>query len=327
MNRTKILGTGSFLPKKIVTNDDLAKNLDTSDEWIVSRTGIRERRVVSDGETCSDLAYHASLQALKAAGKTAQDLDMIIVATLTPEQRVPATSCMLQEKLKATKACVYDINVSCSGFVYALSVADQYIKTGEKKTILVVGAEVMTSVIDPQDRSTTILFGDGAGAAVLVPTDKDEHVLLSTHLFSNGSLHGLLEVPKGGSNAPWTPELLERKEHLVKMKGKEVFKEAVKSMSEASEIALKKAGFTMDDVALFIPHQANMRIINAIARRLHCPEEKIFVNLDKYGNTSSASIPVALDEVVRQGLIKSGDLMLIATFGAGFAWGSALVRW
>lgn len=327
MKKTKILGTGSYLPKKILTNQEIAKIVDTSDDWIVSRTGIKERHIAQEGETCSELAYQASLKALEDAKLSPQDLDMIIVATLTPEKRLPATACLLQNKLKAKNAAVYDISAACSGFIFGMSIADQYIKTGELKNILVVGTEIMTKVLNWKDRSTCILFGDGAGAAILGHSDKEEKIVLSTHLFSNGSLYPLLEMPAGGTGMDWTPDIFERGEHLVKMKGKEVFREAVERMTDACGIALEKAKFSIKDIDLFIPHQANIRIIDAIARKLKCPQEKIFVNVDRYGNTSAASIPIALDEAIREGRIKKGYLILIATFGAGFAWGSALIRW
>jgi len=246
---------------------------------------------------------------------------------MTPDQRLPSASFLLQDKLKAKKAAVYDIAVACSGYVFALSIADQYIKTGEMKKILVVGVEVMSEVIDWEDRSTCVLFGDGAGAVVLGAGQTEERSIVSTHLFSNGSLHYLLNIPGGGSAAKWTPESLKRKDHFVKMKGKEVFRVAVESMADACKTALHKAGLTLSDISLFIPHQANIRIIQAVARKLNCSSDKVFVNLDKYGNMSAASIAVALDEAVRQSRIKKGDLVLIATFGAGFAWGSALIRW
>ena len=253
---------------------------------------------------------------------------MIILATLTPDKRLPASANFLQEKLGAKNAAVFDINVACSGFVYGMSIAMQYIRTGEMKHVLVVGAEVMTEILNWKDRGTCILFGDGAGAAILGPAEaSDEHELLSTHLFSNGALWPLLNIPAGGTEMPWTAEVFERGDHLVQMKGKEVFKEAVKSMISASEIALRKANLKISDIDVFIPHQANLRIIDAISKRLDFPKEKIFVNVDKYGNTSAASIPLALDEAVRTSFIKKGNLILIVTFGAGFAWGSALVKW
>ncbi|MBI3017686.1 MAG: ketoacyl-ACP synthase III, partial [Deltaproteobacteria bacterium] len=257
-----------------------------------------------------------SLKALDDAALTPNDLDMIIVATLTPEKRLPSTACLLQDKLQgsatqAKKAAVYDIGVACSGFVYGMSIADQYIKTGAMNRILVVGTEVMSKVLNWKDRSTCILFGDGAGAAVFGPAERDEKIILSTHLFSDGSLHSLLGIP----------------DQWVEMDGKQVFRQAIESMAQASKLALEKAHKTIDDIDLFIPHQANSRIIEAIAKRLKCPEEKIFTNVDKYGNTSGASIPIALDEAVKQGRLQKGDLLLIATFGAGFAWGSALIQW
>ena len=327
MKKTKILGTGSYLPKKVLTNEDLSKLVDTTDEWIVSRTGIRERRVVETGETCSHLAHQASLAALKMANVSVEEIDIIIFATLSADQRLPGASYLLQDKLKAKHASAFDINAACSGFVFALSIGDQFIKTGFAKKILVIGAEVLSRVLDWNDRSTCILFGDGAGAVVLGTTEAQEHAVLSTHLFSNGSLHHLLEIPGGGTANEWTAESFARKEHFVKMTGKEVFKEAVESMTMASRIALEKGGLTIEDVDLFIPHQANERIIHAVAKKLKCPEKNIFLNLNKYGNTSAASIPIALDEAVRQERIKKGDLVLLASFGAGFSWGSSLLQW
>src|SRR3989338_2371289 len=303
MKKTTILGTGSYVPSRVLTNHDLSQILDTNDEWIMSRTGIRERRIVAEGQTCSDLAYEASLKALKDAAVRADALDMIILATLTPEKRLPSAAFLLQDKLKAKKAAVYDIGVACSGFVYGLSIADQYIKTGEMNRILVVGTEVMSKVVDWKDRSTCILFGDGAGAVVLGSAEREEKLLLSTHLFSNGSLYRFLEIP----------------DQWVKMDGKQVFREAITCMVEASRLALEKSHKTISDIDLFIPHQANSRIMEAVAKRLKCPLEKVFINVDKYSNTSAASIPLALDEAVKQGRLKPGDLLLIATFGAGFA--------
>ena len=309
MRNVKIVSTGSYVPQKILTNQDLSKRVETSDEWIVSRTGIRERRVIAKGQTCSDLAFEASKSALQKAGLSPEDLDMIILATLTPDKRLPASANFLQEKLGAKNAAVFDINVACSGFVYGMSIAMQYIRTGEMKHVLVVGAEVMTEILNWKDRGTCILFGDGAGAAILGPAEaSDEHELLSTHLFSNGALWPLLNIPAGGTEMPWTAEVFERGDHLV-------------------QIALRKANLKISDIDVFIPHQANLRIIDAISKRLDFPKEKIFVNVDKYGNTSAASIPLALDEAVRTSFIKKGNLILIVTFGAGFAWGSALVKW
>ena len=324
--KTKILGTGSYLPPKVLTNHDISKFLDTNDDWIVSRTGIKERHIV-EGETCSDLAYEASLRALKESQVHVDDLDMIILATLTSEKRVPGTSFLLQDKLKAKKAAVYDIDVACSGFVFGLSIADQYIRNENQKNILVVGTEVMSKVLDWRDRTTCILFGDGAGAAVLGPSQGDERTILSTHLFSNGSLFHLLEIPGGGTAMPWTAEGLIRGDHFVKMQGKEVYRVAVESMTQSSQLALQKGGFTIADVDVFIPHQANLRIMDGVAKRLQIPEKKVFMNVDRVGNTSGASIAIALDEAIHQKKIKQGDLVLLTTFGAGFAWGSALIRW
>ena len=329
MHKTKIVGTGSFVPKKVLTNADLSKFLDTTDEWIRTRTGIEERHILAEGETGLDMAYEASLRVLEASKRSALQLNMIIMATSSPNQRLPGNSFLLQDRLGAKHASVFDVSVACSGFLYGISIADQFIKTGHDRTILVVGQEAMSKVVDWTDRSTCVLFGDAAGAVILEPAlPQDEHqILLSTHLFANGSWAALLEAPGGGTAQAWTPESLKRGDHLVKMKGKEVFREAVDCMTQACLEALGKAKITVQDIDVFIPHQANDRIVKAIAKRLRCPDEKIFVNLNKYGNTSAASIPLALDEAVRSKKIKTGDLVLMATFGAGFAWGSALIRW
>lgn len=325
--RTKILGTGSAVPKKVLTNEDVSKMVDTTDEWIVTRTGIRERRVVSEGETASSLACGAARAALADADIEAESLDMIIVATMSCEKRLPPTSFLVQDKLGAKNAFVYDVAVACSGFLYGLSIANQYVRSGSVKKALVIGVEIMSRVVNWKDRNTCVLFGDAAGAAIVGPTDQTQRTVISTDLYSDGSLYYLLEIPGGGTAVDWTAEMIERGDHFVKMRGQEVFREAVESMTRASETILQKAGLSVDDIDLFIPHQANIRIVQAIARRLHCPMEKVFINLDKYGNTSSASIPLALDEAIKAGRVKAGDKILLSTFGAGFAWGSALIQW
>ncbi|MBI4040432.1 MAG: ketoacyl-ACP synthase III [Deltaproteobacteria bacterium] len=323
---TQIIATGSYVPPTILTNDDISQRLDTDDAWIFSRTGIRERHVV-DKETCSDLAAKASFQALERANLKPDQLDMIIVATLTPEKRLPATANFLQHKLQAKRAACFDVDVACAGFMYGLSIAHQYIQNREMKTILVVGAEVMSRILNWNDRSTCVLFGDGAGACIVGSSSKKERAVMATRLYSNGSLSHLLEIPGGGTACDWTPEMLERQDQLIKMDGKEVYKEAVRCMTEAAQEMLERHHLSIQDIDLFIPHQANLRIIEAVAKRLDFPLEKIFMNLDRYGNTSAASIPIALDEAIQSHRIERGQRILMISFGAGFAWASSLIEW
>lgn len=320
----KITGTGSFSPEKVMTNFDFEKIVETSDEWILTRTGIAERRIAGSDMASSDMAYEASLKALEASGTDPDEIDGIIVGTITPDYFFPSTGCILQSKLKAKKAYAFDLLAGCSGFLYALHVADGLIRSGSAKTLLVVGAETLSRIIDYEDRSTCILFGDGAGAAVL--KSSDEPGVLSSCLSSNGDQWELLYMPGGGSKIPATIESVQNKEHFLKMKGNDVFKVAVKSLENASIEAIEKAGLTPDDIDFFIPHQANLRILEAVRKRLDLPEEKVFCNLDRYGNTSSASVPIALDEAVRNGDIKEGSTVLFAAFGAGFTWGASVVR-
>lgn len=307
-----------------MTNFDFEKIVETSDEWILTRTGIAERRIAGSNMASSDMAYEASLKALEASGTDPDEIDGIIVGTITPDYFFPSTGCILQSKLKAKKAYAFDLLAGCSGFLYALHVADGLIRSGSAKTLLVVGAETLSRIIDYEDRSTCILFGDGAGAAVL--KSSDEPGVLSSCLSSNGDQWELLYMPGGGSKIPATIESVQNKEHFLKMKGNDVFKVAVKSLENASIEAIEKAGLTPDDIDFFIPHQANLRILEAVRKRLDLPEEKVFCNLDRYGNTSSASVPIALDEAVRNGDIKEGSTVLFAAFGAGFTWGASVVR-
>lgn len=327
----RITGTGSAFPKKVYSNNDLKKYVETNDEWIRERTGISERRVADPSqpeEQNSSLGAKAALQALEMAGKTAQDIDLIIYATFTPDTLLPSTGCWLQKKLGATRAWAFDLNAACSGFVYALGVADQFIKTGQHKTILVVGAEVLTPFLDWQDRGICILFGDGAGAAVVEQTDpKSPNRILSQHMGSDGNLWDLFHIPAGGSNLELTPERYEQKLHKMKMKGKEIFKVAVKTLEDHAVQALEANGYTIDDLDWIVPHQANLRILEAVAKRLNFPMEKVVINIDRFGNTSAATVPTALDEAVRSGKIKSGDLVLLDVFGAGLTYGSILLRW
>jgi 3-oxoacyl-[acyl-carrier-protein] synthase III len=323
--RARITGTGSYAPAKVLTNADLERMVATSDEWIAERTGIRERRIAAPGEACSDLAVKAAERALVAAGVRAEDLDLILLATCTGDYPLPATACLIQHRLGATRAAACDISAACCGFVYALSVADAYVRTGMRR-ILVIGSEVMSAITDWTDRNTCILFGDGAGAAVVSASEGDPGVL-STHLRSDGALWDLIAVPGGGSRLPPSEKVLAEKMNCVKMKGNETFKVAVRMLEEIARETLAANKLRVEDLDLYVPHQANVRILNAVAARLGLPLEKMMLNLDRYGNTSAASIPIALDEAVRQGRITDGSLVMLGAFGAGLTWASALIRW
>lgn len=320
---SRIAGTGSYLPEKVLTNDDLAKIVDTSDEWIAARTGIRERHIAAEGETTSDLAYHAATRALEAAGVDAKDLDLIVVGTTTPDLIFPSAACLLQHRLGANGCPAFDVNAACTGFVYALTVADKFIRSGAAKTVLVVGSETLTRMLDWSDRSTCVLFGDGAGAVVL--TADTETGILSTHMHADGGKKELLWNPVGVS-VGFKPE-----EHnagvRVLMTGNEVFKHAVKALDSVVEETLEANGLDRHDIDWLIPHQANLRIIEATAKRLDMPMERVIVTVDRHGNTSSGSVPLALDEAVRSGRIQRGQLLLLEAFGGGFTWGSALIRY
>jgi 3-oxoacyl-[acyl-carrier-protein] synthase-3 len=300
--------------------------IDTSDEWIRTRTGISERRRVAANEASSDLGVRAALRALDNAGVKPEEIDLIIVPTITPDMIFPSTACIIQDKIGAVHAAAFDISAGCTGFIYALSVANQFVAAGAYDTVLVVAAEAMTRFLNWEDRNTCVLFGDGAGAAVIRPVDNGE-CFLSFVLGSDGSGSHLLGIPAGGSRCPLTPEILPRNEHYVQMAGNEVFRFAVKIMGEAALQALDKAGLSKEDIDFLVPHQANTRIIEAAARRLGLPQEKVFINLDKYGNMSSASIPVALEEARNAGLLKKGALVVLVGFGAGLTWGACVLRW
>jgi 3-oxoacyl-[acyl-carrier-protein] synthase-3 len=321
-----ILGTGSFLPEKVLTNYDLEKMVDTNDEWIVSRTGIRERRVASDAMASSDMAYEASLKAIKRSGISPEQIDLIIVATVTPDMSFPSTACILQDRLGATKAAAFDLSAACSGFLYGVTSAAQFIKNGLYKYALVIGVECLSKIVDWEDRNTCILFGDGAGAVVMGPTEEG-YGFLSFELGADGSGGMLLAQPGGGSRIPASLESVQEKKHFVTMNGKEVFKFAVRVMEQVSESVLEKAGYAKEDVELLVPHQANLRIIDAARKRLGLTEDKVVVNLDKYGNMSSASIPVALDEAIQDKRVKKGDLLVLVGFGGGLTWGGSVIRW
>jgi len=319
----RIAGTGSFLPEKILTNDDLSKFVDTSDEWISSRTGIRQRHVAAEGETTVDLAYGASLRALESAGVAASELDLIVLGTTTPDLVFPSSACLLQHRLGANGCPAFDVNAACSGFIYALTVADKFIRSGAAKTVLVVGAETLTRMLDWNDRTTCVLFGDGAGAVVL-KADEDTGIL-STHLHADGGKKELLWNPVGVS-VGFKPE--EKNAGVrVLMTGNEVFKHAVKALDSVVEETLEANGLDRHDIDWLIPHQANLRIIDATAKRLDMPMERVIVTVDRHGNTSSGSVPLALDEAVRSGKVQRGQLVLLEAFGGGFTWGSALLRY
>lgn len=324
--KTRIIGTGAYLPERVMTNADLTRMVETTENWILERTGIRERRIADVNEAASDLAVPAARRALEMAGMNENDLDLIIVATCTPDMFFPSTACIVQDRIGARQAFAFDLSAACSGFLYALSTADQYIRNGGIRNALIIGSEVMSRVIDWTDRNTCVLFGDGAGAAVLQRSEGDRGVL-STHLHSDGRLWNLIQMPGGGSRIPPSSKMLAERQPYVKMKGNETFKVAVRTLEEAVYETLKACNVPPADLALLIPHQANIRIIKAVAQRLGLPLEKVILNVDRYGNTSAASIPIALDEAVRQGKVHDGDLLLLEAFGAGLTWGSALVKW
>ncbi len=327
MSSVVVAGTGSYVPDRVVTNEDLSKIVDTNDEWISTRTGIRERRFASDEEAASDLGIEAARRALADAGMDASELDAILVATCSGDMIFPNTASMIQHAIGARQAFCLDLSAACSGFIFALKVAKDMIRGGSERTILVVGAEKMSTLLDWEDRDTCILFGDAAGAAVLTLSDEPDTGLLVEQLASDGSLGELLSVPGGGSRAPMSEQVLADRMHCIKMQGREVFKHAVVNMTQAALDICEAAGLHPDDIACYIPHQANVRILRAIQERLEQPEEKFFVNLHKYGNTSAASVIVALDEAVKSGRIKTGDRVMLAAFGAGFTWGACILKW
>jgi len=321
-----IIGTGSYLPEKVLTNKDLENMVDTTDEWIVSRTGIRERRIAAEDQASSDLAVEASRKALEAAGVTADQLDLIIVATVTPDMMFPATACLLQDRLGAKKAAAFDLSAACSGFLYGIATASQFIQSGMYRYALVVGVDCLSKITNWEDRNTCVLFGDGAGAVVLGPVEEGSG-LLSFELGADGSGGDLLKQPAGGSRLPASRDTVDGRLHTISMAGREVFKFAVRVMGNAAEEALAKAGMTKEDIDFLVPHQANTRIIDAAVKRFGLSEEKVIINLDRFGNMSSASIPVALDEALHQGRIKKGNTLVLVGFGGGLTWGAAVLKW
>ncbi len=321
-----IKGTGSYKPENIQTNDDLAKKVDTSDEWIFTRTGIRERRIAADNEHASDMGAKAAEKALADAGMEAADIDIVIVATITPDMPFPSTACLVQTKLGIPNAMCMDIEAACSGFLYIMEVAASLIKTGRYRNALIIGSEKLSSILDWEDRTTCVLFGDGAGAAILSGSDEPEVGVIDFKLGADGANGEVLYMPGGGSANPATPASIDNRLHFLKMRGREVFKLAVKVMQQAAEEILEQNGLKSDQLACVIPHQANLRIIELLSSRLDIPMDRFYLNLENYGNTSAASIPIAMDEAFRVGRIKSGDLVLLVAFGAGLTWGAALVK-
>jgi 3-oxoacyl-[acyl-carrier-protein] synthase-3 len=323
--KTGIIGLGKYLPEKRLTNKDLEKIVDTTDEWIITRTGIKERSIARDNEATSDMATEAAKRALADAGLKPEDIDLIIVATITPDMFFPATACLVQEKIGARQVPAFDISVACSGFIYGLAIANQFISSGTYKHALVIAAEKLSSITDWTDRNTCVLFGDGAGAAVLGPVEKGG--ILSVHLGANGKEGDLIKLPAGGSRIPASKKSVEDKLHFIKMNGSELFKHAVKIMGNAALEATKSLGLTADDIKLVIPHQANIRILNAVAKRMGLSEDKIYLNIEKYGNMSAASSAVAFVEAVKGGRIKRGDKVLLDAFGGGLTWGAIVLEW
>ncbi|MBI4726820.1 ketoacyl-ACP synthase III [candidate division TA06 bacterium] len=326
MKRIAILGTGSFVPEKILTNADLEKIVETTNEWITQRSGIKERHVSDKKTPTSKLSLEAAKRALESAGIKPEELDFILIGTVTPDMMFPSTACIVQAALGAKNAAAFDLSAGCTGFIYGLELARSLIVADPKRKVLVIGAEELTKITDWTDRGTCVLFGDGAGAAVLGMAD-DDRGILSTYLGADGNLGDLLFMPGGGSLNPASHKTVDEKMHCVKMAGNKVFPHAVRNMLDASTKALESAGIGKEQLNLLIPHQANIRIIKAIAERLGAGNEKIYINIQKYGNTSAASIPIAMDEAVRNGKIKKGDLIMLVAFGAGFTWGAALIRW
>jgi 3-oxoacyl-[acyl-carrier-protein] synthase III len=323
----QIIGTGSYAPAKVITNRDLEKIVDTSDAWIVERTGIKERRQAAPGQATSDMAVAAAREALAMAGLSPEELELIVVGTITPDMPMPSCAVFVQAKLGAKRAFAFDVAAACAGSVYALSVADQFILSGQVKRALVIGADLFTGVLNWKDRNTCVLFGDGAGAMVLAASAEEGRGILSTHLRTDGALADILTIPAGGSREPLSEENLRQQRHKVTMNGREVFKCAVRELTAVTHEALKVHGLAAHQVDHVIAHQANIRIIEAVMQRIEIPIEKCWINLDKYGNTSAASVPMSLDEANRSGQLKRGDLVAMMAVGAGMTWGSAVVRW
>ncbi len=326
MKSVGVKGTGRFLPEKVVTNEDFEKVLDTTSEWIVSRSGIKKRRFLEEGQSASFMAEKAGLKAIESAGLHPEDIDMIVVATSTPDMAFPSTACIVQEKIGAKNAFAFDVNAVCTGFIYGLSVATSMVQNNTAKNALVIGVDALSKITDPQDRSTAVLFADGAGAVVLSEV-KEGSGVLSTALGADGAGGKFLYVPAGGSAQPTSHESIDQRQHYIRMDGREVFKFATRKMADISNEALKKANMELSDIDYLVPHQANLRIINSAAKKLKISNDRIYINIHEYGNTSAASIPIALDEVVEKKLIKKDDRILIVGFGAGLTWGASIIKW
>ncbi|MDH3404268.1 MAG: ketoacyl-ACP synthase III, partial [Acidobacteriota bacterium] len=325
--RARIVGTGMAVPERVVTNADLEKLVDTTDEWIVTRTGIRERRMAAPDEALTDFALPAADRALEMAGVAGTDVDLVICATVSPDRIFPATSCAVQDHIGALDAPAFDLSAACTGFIYGVALGAQFIEAGRARNVVVVGGEMLTKIVDWTDRATCVLFGDGAGAVVLQAAAEDDRGVMGYALHADGSLGDLIERPGGGSRAPISHEMIDAGQHHITMRGNETFKKAVRRLAEVSEEALAGCGLEPLDVDWFIPHQANRRIIDAVGQRLAVPEGSTYVNVDRYGNTSAASVPIALDELNRAGRIQPGQTVLMTAFGSGLTWASAVVKW
>lgn len=325
--RAHIIGTGSYVPEKVLTNRDLEKIVETTDEWIVERTGIRERHMAAPDETTSDMAVKAAVRALELAKTRADELDLIIVGTISPDMPMPACAAFVAHKLGATRAFAFDLSAACAGSLFGLAVASQFIETGRAKRALVIGVELLTRIVDWKDRNTCVLFGDAAGAMVVGPSDDPARGLISTHLHTDGAQTGILCIPGGGSKTPVSHDMVDKRLQYVSMNGRDVYKFAVRALSEAVGEAFAANNLTADQITHVVAHQANVRIIDAVLERVKVPREKAFLNIDKYGNTSSASLPMTLDEASRGGRLKPNDTILMMAIGAGMSWGSAIVRW
>jgi len=321
-----ITGVGSYVPARILTNTELEKTVDTSDEWITSRTGIKERRLAASDEFTSDLAAQAARKAMQMAGVTAEQIDLIIIATITPDMPFPSTACLVQQKIGARRAAAFDVEAACSGFIYGLEIAQQFIMSRTYDTVLVVGAEKLSSIVDWEDRNTCVLFGDGAGAAIL-QNRPNAHGLLTAVMGADGDKSGLLFMPGGGSRCPATAQSGTSRMHYLRMEGKETFKNAVQVMQTAAEEAMRRCEIDITKIKCVVPHQANRRIIDAVGERLGARPDQLFINVDQYGNTSAASVAIALDEAISSGRVQRGDLILLVVFGAGLTWGAAVIEW
>ncbi|MDA7559587.1 ketoacyl-ACP synthase III [bacterium] len=321
-----IVGVGSYVPERRLTNADLEEIVETSDEWITTRTGIKERRIASDDQFTSDLATEAARKAMSKAGVTGEDIDLVIVATITPDMPFPSTACLVQHNIGAVNAAAFDLEAACSGFIYALEIAQQFIMSRTYETVLVIGAEKLSSIIDWKDRNTCVLFGDGAGAAILQNREQS-HGLLTACMGADGGKAGLLSMPGGGSRCPATSDSLDNRLHYLRMDGKETYKSAVTAMHRAALKALERCHLDITQIKCIIPHQANLRIISAVGDRLGAKKEQVYINVDKFGNTSAASVAIALDQAVENGVIERGDLILMVVFGAGLTWGAAVIEW